>query len=581
MTNSNNLTNANTPEANANKPKRRSKADAAATNSVTPPESLPFPDPTPGTHVGTNLNAPESNTFENTPEHTNSGYANSGYATFGQVPSGPATFEYANSRTTSGQKFGQTPEQTFRQTPEQTFRQASGQTAAQTSEQKFGQTSADTPSDSTSLPTPPATFVTGGTPNFAPNLPPNFPPNFPPAAPAKKRSSLVVGILSGICSAAAVGALFVGALNFGWIPVNSGSTTINFGSNDTVTSEELINRANTSLSNPNWEAVARATGDAVVSISVTTASGTGQGSGAIIDSAGYIITNNHVIEDAREIQVTLLNGSIITAEIVGTDPTTDLAIIKISVDQELTALKLDKSSELTVGQPILAIGNPLGYANSVSTGVISALDRPIAVAGESSVSSETIVTNAIQIDAAINPGNSGGPLFDGNGNIVGITSAIATTSGSGGSVGIGFAIPADLANKVAQQLIKNGTVVHAQVGIMIMDGSASIDGVQKNGALIDSFAETGNAKSSGLQVQDLIVAIDGKTVINAIAFMGAIHTYLPDEVVNITVIRNGNLVNIEVELTEAQPTVTIEPTPEYNTPEENQNSPWFFDPFSW
>jgi putative serine protease PepD len=489
----------------------------SVTNSATPPDSLPFPDPSPAA----NLNLPESDTFGNGPgtsSYAAPGHGTSSYAAPGHGTPGPST------------------------------------------------------SDSTSLPNPPVTFVTGGAPNF----------NSRP--PAKTRSSLRVGILSGVCSAAAVCALFLGALNFGWIPVNSVSTTIYSGSNNSVSAEEIINRSNTSLSNPNWEAVARATGDAVVSISVTAASGTGQGSGAIIDSAGYIITNNHVIDGAQEIQVTLLNGSIIPAEVVGTDPTTDLAIIKITVDQELTAISLDKSSELTVGQPILAIGNPLGYANSVSTGVISALDRPIAVSAESTANSETIVTNAIQIDAAINPGNSGGPLFDGNGNIVGITSAIATTSDSGGSVGIGFAIPADLANKVAKQLIEKGSVTHAQVGIMIKDGSASLNGVQKNGAEIDSFAETGNAKSSGLKEKDLIVAIDGKSVINAIAFMGAIHTYLPDDKVTITVIRDGQLVDVEVTLTEVQTsTESSKTTPEYNTPEENpnQNSPWFFDPFSW
>jgi putative serine protease PepD len=302
------------------------------------------------------------------------------------------------------------------------------------------------------------------------------------------------------------------------------------------------------VENPDWQAVASAVQASVVAIQVTTSQGGAEGSGVIVDDAGHIVTNNHVVAGAQDdkVQVTLTDGRIFTADVVGTDPTTDLAVIKLEdAPDDLSPATLGDSSEVTVGDPVMAVGNPLGLANTVTTGIVSALDRPVSTTESGS---ETVVTNAIQIDAAVNPGNSGGPLFDAQGRVIGITSSIATTSSQSGSIGLGFAIPVSLADMIAGQLIEDGTAEHAFLGVGLSDGTATADGVTRSGAQVQSVTSGSPAADAGLQEGDVIVAIDGKAVAGAESLTGYVRAYASGAEVSLTLVRGGESQEVDVTL---------------------------------
>src|SRR5699024_2434192 len=201
------------------------------------------------------------------------------------------------------------------------------------------------------------------------------------------------------------------------------------------------NVASSADGSPDWESVASTVRPSVVAIDVTTQRGAAEGSGVILDAGdAYILTNNHVVDGAQQIAVALYDGRMFEAKVVGTDPATDLAVLQLTdPPDDLQAATLGTSDDLDVGQSVMAVGNPLGLSSTVTTGIISALDRPVAATDQ--FSREQVVTNAIQIDAAINPGNSGGPVFDASGHVIGITSSIASTGQNSGSIGLGFAIP--------------------------------------------------------------------------------------------------------------------------------------------
>ena len=313
---------------------------------------------------------------------------------------------------------------------------------------------------------------------------------------------------------------------------------------------------------PDWEAVSAAVSNAVVSIAIATDKGTALGSGVIFDKEGHIITNNHVVASASQIQVTLADGRVYEAETTGTDPATDLAVIQLKdAPDDLTVAQLGDSDKLTTGQDVMAIGNPLGLSSTVTTGIISALDRPVVNSqGEDGSggrsSSSAVYTNAIQIDAAINPGNSGGPLFDEKGRVIGITSSIATMSRSGGgeggsgSIGIGFAIPVKLADKVAKQLIKSGTATHAYLGVTLDTAGARADGEKRAGAKITSVEGGSPADKAGLKKDDVVIAIDGKTTAQGSALTGYVRQYSANDKVKLTVIRDSKKQDIDVTLAE-------------------------------
>ena len=312
---------------------------------------------------------------------------------------------------------------------------------------------------------------------------------------------------------------------------------------------------------PDWEAVSAAVSNAVVSIAIATNNGNALGSGVIFDKDGHIITNNHVVAGASQIQVTLADGRVYDAETTGTDPATDLAVIQLKdAPDNLTVAQLGDSDKLATGQDVMAIGNPLGLSSTVTTGIISALDRPVVNSqnedGSGGSASSAVYTNAIQIDAAINPGNSGGPLFDEKGRVIGITSSIATmgnsSSGEGGSgsIGIGFAIPVKLADKVAKQLIESGAATHAYLGVSLDTDGATADGEKRAGAKITSVEGGSPADKAGLKKGDVVIAIDGKTTSQGSALTGYVRQYSANDKVKLTVIRDSKKQDIEVTLAE-------------------------------
>jgi putative serine protease PepD len=264
----------------------------------------------------------------------------------------------------------------------------------------------------------------------------------------------------------------------------------------------------------------------------------GEGSGVVISTDGYIITNNHVVAAGRGADVdtvTFNSGKQIQAKVVGTDPKTDIAVLKADATG-LTAVSWGNSDDVQVGDTVLAIGSPLGLQGSVTAGIISALHRTITVGDEQSPFSQgsgsTTIGDAIQTDAPINPGNSGGALVDTSGKLVGINSAIAT-SGSNGNIGVGFAIPANKAKIVADQLIKGGKVSHPFLGVSIGDA-------QNGGAQIQSVQSGSPAAKAGLQEGDVVTKVNDRSITSSGDLVGAIQSSSVGSQLQLTVVRNGS-----------------------------------------
>ncbi|WP_051196788.1 S1C family serine protease [Jonesia quinghaiensis] len=313
--------------------------------------------------------------------------------------------------------------------------------------------------------------------------------------------------------------------------------------------------ANSTSTNPDWQAVSAAVSQTVVAIEVTSTSGDGQGSGVIIGTDGRILTNNHVVEGATngKITVTLDDGRIYDATITGLDAATDLAVITLTdPPSDLTAATFADSDAVTVGDSVIAIGNPLGLSQTATTGIVSALNRPVTTA--QTEDGTLVVTNAIQIDAAINPGNSGGPLFNAKGQVIGITSSIATmsqgsqSSSSSGSIGLGFAIPSNLAQNIGDQLIDNGEAEHAFLGVSMTDGTGKVDGATRQGAVVAEVTQGSPAAEAGVQPEDIIVSINGKSVTGAEALTGLVRELQSGQQVPLGIIRDGEYVEVTVTL---------------------------------
>jgi putative serine protease PepD len=312
-----------------------------------------------------------------------------------------------------------------------------------------------------------------------------------------------------------------------------------------------------SAGQPDWQAVADAVRPSVVAIAVQSAAGSGEGSGVIIDDAGNILTNDHVVNDAQQVRVTLADGRVFKAEVVGTDPTTDLAVIRlVDPPDDLVPAVIGDSDAVAVGASVMAVGNPLGLDSTVTTGIVSALDRPVSTGSLSG--SEPVVTNAIQVDAAINPGNSGGPLFNAAGEVIGITSSIATLSGgaSSGSIGLGFAIPGNLAERIAGELIADGTAEHAFLGVSLSDGTATSDGSTRLGAVVEDVSDGSPAADAGLQAGDVVVAIDDDPVSGALSLTAFVRERATDDTVALTVVRDGETLKVPVTLAARSETTT-------------------------
>ena len=266
---------------------------------------------------------------------------------------------------------------------------------------------------------------------------------------------------------------------------------------------------------------------------------TGLGSGVIVSPAGYILTNNHVIEEADQIEVLLTDGRKSAAQVIGTDPETDLAILKVNLT-DLPVITLGDSDALVIGDPVLAIGNPFGVGQTVTSGIVSAL-------GRTQLGINTF-ENFIQTDAAINPGNSGGALVDTNGHLLGINTAIY--SRSGGSLGIGFAIPVSTVKTVMEAIIRNGQVVRGWIGVEPQDITPELAdsfGLQKSsGTIIAGVLKGGPADKAGVKPGDILLAVGGQPVTDTVAMLNLVAQLTPGEKVDLVVLRKSQETRLSV-----------------------------------
>ncbi|RRD51953.1 PDZ domain-containing protein [Buchananella hordeovulneris] len=398
----------------------------------------------------------------------------------------------------------------------------------------------------------PAPNVPGGLPSHPPVRP--YPgPAVPAPTPQQPRRSgpgwLAVTAIAVACSlAAAFGtAAVAGVFN----EEQAGPTP------QTATTTAPIGLA---AGAPDWQRVAQAVGPSVVAIELRVGDSGSSGSGVITDAEGHIITNHHVIAggDQGTLDVILSDGRILPAELVGSDPSTDLAVIKIkNPPADLTAAEFGTVDTLRVGQPVAAIGNPLGLAATMTTGIISALNRPVTTEQEVPAQNTGYAadrysfTNAIQVDASINPGNSGGPLFDASGKVIGINSSIATIGmrGEGGSIGLGFAIPIDVVVLITEQIKITGTAEHAFLGVDMTDASVTVDGAGYLGVEVRKVTSGSAAESAGLRPGDIILAIDDTPTLGMTSLIAEIRGLGIGQEVEIKFVRDGKIQTASATLT--------------------------------
>jgi S1-C subfamily serine protease len=381
------------------------------------------------------------------------------------------------------------------------------------------------------------------------------------------RTSFGSALLGGAI-VAAFGWVAIGA---GWIQADSGNATV------TVAAPLSAPVDATEESNPNLiNAIYRRDGQGVAFISSELEAqepssplggpeggGTATGSGFLIDTEGHIVTNNHVVENAKRVEVKLgSSDTTYTAEVVGTDPATDVALLKVDAPaDQLHPLSLGDSSKVEVGEQVIAIGNPFGLDRTVTAGIVSALQRQIQAPNGFSIS------HVIQTDAAINPGNSGGPLIDGSGSVIGINSQIQTGGGSGGNVGIGFAVPINTAREVVRQIEEHGEVKHAFLGIsggtITPDLARALKLPVNEGVLVNEVVKGGPADQAGLKGGDtsatiegasfrlggdVITEVDGKKITGMEEVINAVNAASPGDRMELTVDRDGKSKTITVTL---------------------------------
>lgn len=289
-------------------------------------------------------------------------------------------------------------------------------------------------------------------------------------------------------------------------------------------------------------AVSEAVSPSVVNIDVANAQGQGSGSGVIIRADGHILTNNHVVDGAAQVEVTLPNGAQLEAEVVGTDPSSDLAVLKVDSDADLPVPAFAERAPRT-GEAAIAVGSPFGLEGTVTAGVVSALNRSLP-------GQQAPLVDMIQTDAAINPGNSGGALANGDGEIIGINTAILSPTGS--NDGIGFAIPIVTALPVAEQLIEQGFVEHAQLGVQGQDvdpAVAELYGLAADeGALIVEVVPGSAADDAGMQRGDIVTALDGEAVDSMATLAGRVRAHEPGNSVEIAIVRDDDEQTLTVTL---------------------------------
>ncbi len=402
-------------------------------------------------------------------------------------------------------------------------------------------------SDATPEPTTPATPVEP----VLPPAPTQGMPQQPTPAPSVVTAPVVAAPVSqrrgpgvfAVIMISAITALVVGVFaGLGGYLLGQG---VDSGANTVVTlpqvSGDLPDSPGTSIA-----AIAAAQLPSVVSIAATGANAAGSGSGFVIRSDGYILTNDHVVAIAADgkIEVVFHDGTLIKGEVVGTNPEYDIAVVKVA-KKGLPAVVIGNSDDVAVGDMAIAIGAPLGLDGTVTAGIISALDRPVTAGNRN----DTSFINAIQTDAAINPGNSGGPLLDGAGRVIGINSAIASMARGGseaGNIGLGFAIPINTAKRIAEELIATGTSTTPIIGV-------NLDiGYQGSGAKVLEVVSGGPSEAAGLQTGDIITSLGGRSVEDATELVVAIRSYAPGDQVEVEIDRGGGDVTATITLGSAE-----------------------------
>lgn len=292
-------------------------------------------------------------------------------------------------------------------------------------------------------------------------------------------------------------------------------------------------------------AIARQVLPSTVTIRVGASGATGgTGSGLVLDRSGRILTNNHVVEaagDGGRLQVVFADGTTLIGELVGRSPSYDLAVVQVSASQSLVPVQLGDSDATQVGEPAIAVGAPLGLGGTVTAGIISAKDRPVAVSESSDTDAPSAYIDALQTDAPINPGNSGGPLVNSAGQVIGVNSAILTlgdsTQGQSGSIGLGFAIPIKQARQIAQELISDGHATYPVIGAGAVDAGSSL--ATGDGVLLQDVQPGEPAAQAGLQAGDVVTSIDGRPVAVAKELIVAIRGHRPGDTVTLSYQRGG------------------------------------------
>jgi putative serine protease PepD len=317
------------------------------------------------------------------------------------------------------------------------------------------------------------------------------------------------------------------------------------GSAASPTTSKVVSTPSSPAPQGSVQTVAAEVLPSVVKIDVSGPQGAGSGSGIILSSDGEILTNNHVVELAGNggtLRVTFNDGSHADAKVLGTDPLTDTALVQAANVSGLTPATIGKSSDLAVGQSVVAIGSPLGLDATVTSGIVSALNRPVDVGSDGQGNST--VYPAIQTDAAINPGNSGGALVDLSGHVVGINASIATAGesagGQSGNIGVGFAIPMDEVMPIVDEMAKGETPTHARLGVSVAATSQSPDGIQSdNGASIEKVNAGSTAESAGIAPGDVITKVDDHLITDADSLIATIRSYRPGDKVTVTYVHDG------------------------------------------
>jgi putative serine protease PepD len=368
-----------------------------------------------------------------------------------------------------------------------------------------------------------------------------------------KKSVFRNPFISALFGGALVAIVGLIAISAGWVKSDSGSTTTTVAP---LTAPVVSKSSNESTNAVNQIYKADGNGVAFIESQIpapessalspfgepeSSGGGTATGSGIVIDGEGHVLTNNHVIAGANKIEVKLgASNTEYTAEVVGTDPASDLALLKVEApSSELHPLTLGDSSKAEVGDPVVAIGNPFGLDRTVTSGIVSALQRQIQAPNGFSID------NVIQTDAAINPGNSGGPLLDDAAHVVGVNAQIATASGVSGNVGVGFAIPSNTVRQVVPELKKGQAIARAWLGLSSQPVSG---GFGSGGAQVGDVTANGPAEQAGIQPGDVITKIDGKTIHNPDDVSAVVTTHRPGDVIPVTVVRGGSVTILHAKL---------------------------------